>query len=104
MPKRSFSPLWGCAVLCLVFGLTPSDAAQVAAGIEYETVARPADLPDDFQPLPGTSLKFLSIKTIDGFIESRPLATGSQISCRDDTHHHGAWQWWQLHPRAKQHP
>jgi pimeloyl-ACP methyl ester carboxylesterase len=73
MPKRSFSPLWGCAVLCLVFGLTPSDAAQVAAGIEYETVARPADLPDDFQPLPGTSLKFLSIKTIDGFIVKAAL-------------------------------
>jgi pimeloyl-ACP methyl ester carboxylesterase len=72
MPKRSFSPLWGAA-LCLVFGLTPSNAAQVAARIEYETVARPADLPNDFQPLPGTSLKFLSIKTIDGFVVKAAL-------------------------------
>src|SRR5689334_13177748 len=98
MPKRLFSPLWGAA-LCLVFGLTPSNAAQVVARIEYETVARPADLPDDFQPLPGTSLKFLSIKTIDGFIVKAALwQPGSQSACRDDTRHHGAWQWWQLHP------
>ena len=73
MPKRSFPPLWGRAVLCLAFGLTPSNAAQLAASIEYETVARPAELPDDFQPLPGTSLKFLSIKTIDGFMVTAAL-------------------------------
>jgi hypothetical protein len=42
-------------------------AAQIAASIEYETITRPADLPDDMQPLPGASLRFLSIKAIDGF-------------------------------------
>ena len=42
-------------------------AAQLAAGIEYDVVARPAGLPDDFQPQQGAALQFLSIKAIDGF-------------------------------------
>jgi hypothetical protein len=41
--------------------------AQTAASIEYEAAPTPADLPDDMQPLAGTSLRFLSIKAIDGF-------------------------------------
>jgi pimeloyl-ACP methyl ester carboxylesterase len=41
--------------------------AQIAASIEYETASTPAGLPDDMQALPGASLRFLSIKTIDGF-------------------------------------
>jgi pimeloyl-ACP methyl ester carboxylesterase len=45
----------------------PAAAAQVAAGIEYETVPRPTGLPEDMQPLPGASLSFLSIKAIDGY-------------------------------------
>lgn len=73
MPKCLFSPLWSLTVLCLAFGLTPSNAAQLAASIEYETIARPADLPDDLQPLPGASLKFLSIKAIDGFLVQAAL-------------------------------
>jgi len=44
----------------------PATAAQIAASIEFETVARPAGLPDDMQPLPGASLQFLAIKAIDG--------------------------------------
>jgi pimeloyl-ACP methyl ester carboxylesterase len=40
---------------------------QTAASIDYEAVPTPADLPDDMQPFPGASLRFLSIKTIDGF-------------------------------------
>jgi pimeloyl-ACP methyl ester carboxylesterase len=68
MPKHLFSSLCSLAVLCLAFGLTPGNAAQLAASIEYETVARPAEFPDDLQPLPGASLKFLSIKAIDGFM------------------------------------
>jgi hypothetical protein len=68
MPKRLSSSLWGFAVLCLTVCLTPSNAAQLAASIEYETIARPADVPGDLQPLPGASLKFLSIKAIDGFL------------------------------------
>jgi pimeloyl-ACP methyl ester carboxylesterase len=42
-------------------------AAQVAASIEFDAAPRPAGLPEDMQPLPGASLKFLSIKAIDGF-------------------------------------
>ena len=42
-------------------------AAQVAASIEFETVARPTGLPDDMQALPGARLTFLSIKAIDGY-------------------------------------
>jgi pimeloyl-ACP methyl ester carboxylesterase len=40
---------------------------QIAASIEYEPPPRPAGLPDDMQPLPGASLRFLSLKAIDGF-------------------------------------
>jgi pimeloyl-ACP methyl ester carboxylesterase len=73
MPKHLFSPLWGLTILCLAFGSTPSKTAQLAASIEYENVARPADVPADLQPLPGASLKFLSIKAIDGFLVQAAL-------------------------------
>ena len=73
MPKRLSSSLWGLTVLCLTFCLTPSNAAQLAASIEYETIARPADVPGDLQPLPGASLRFLSIKAIDGFLVQAAL-------------------------------
>jgi hypothetical protein len=50
---------------------------RIAASIEYETIPRPAGLPDDLQALPGASLRFLSIKAIDGFkVEAASLATG----------------------------
>jgi pimeloyl-ACP methyl ester carboxylesterase len=42
-------------------------AAQVAASIEYETIPRPAGLPDDMRAPPGAELQFLLIKAIDGF-------------------------------------
>jgi hypothetical protein len=45
----------------------PARAAQVAASIEYETIPRPAGLPDNFQPAGGATLQFLAIKAIDGF-------------------------------------
>src|SRR6516165_8908409 len=41
--------------------------AQIAASIEYEAARPPDGLPDDMEPLPGASLRFLSIKAIDGF-------------------------------------
>jgi alpha-beta hydrolase superfamily lysophospholipase len=49
-------------------GLTPlrAGAAQIAASIEFDAAPRPSGLPDDMQPQPGASLKFLAIKTIDG--------------------------------------
>jgi pimeloyl-ACP methyl ester carboxylesterase len=49
------------------FAVRPVEAAQVAASIEFDVAPRPAGLPDDMQALPGASLKFLSIKAIDGF-------------------------------------
>ena len=73
MRRRLFSPIWGLTVLFLALCQTPSRAAQVAANIEYGFVARPSGLPDDLQPLPGTSLKFLSIKAIDGFLVDAAL-------------------------------
>ena len=45
----------------------PAGAAQVAASIEFDAAPRPPVLPEDMQPLPGASLKFLAIKAIDGF-------------------------------------
>jgi pimeloyl-ACP methyl ester carboxylesterase len=54
----------GCAIL---EAPSPSSAAQIAASVEYDFISRPAGLADDFQPIAGTSLRFMSIKTIDGF-------------------------------------
>ncbi len=48
------------------FATPPAGAAQVAASIEFDAAPRPAVLPEDMQPLPGASLKFLAIKAIDG--------------------------------------
>lgn len=41
--------------------------AQIAASIEYEDAPPPGGLPDDMQAPSGSSLRFLSIKAIDGF-------------------------------------
>jgi pimeloyl-ACP methyl ester carboxylesterase len=41
--------------------------AQIAASIEHEAALPPNGLPDDMQALPGATLRFLSIKAIDGF-------------------------------------
>jgi pimeloyl-ACP methyl ester carboxylesterase len=59
----------GAAALALVVGLnsSPSQAAQIAASIEYETAPRPAGLPTTFQAPSGASLQFLAIKTIDEY-------------------------------------
>jgi hypothetical protein len=40
--------------------------AQIAASIEYEDAPPPGGLPDDMQAPSGSSLRFLSIKAIDG--------------------------------------
>jgi predicted alpha/beta-fold hydrolase len=61
--------------------------AQIAASIEYETASPPAGLPDDMQALPGASLRFLSIRAIEGFKvqaalwqpENRPAADTTMI-------------------------
>ena len=41
--------------------------AQIAASVECEAVRPPDGLPGDMQALPGATLRFLSIKAIDGF-------------------------------------
>jgi hypothetical protein len=41
--------------------------AQIAASIEHEAALPPSGLPDDMEPLPGASLRYLAIKAIDGF-------------------------------------
>ena len=64
---------WGLAALsggCAMLGATafvPSHAAQIAASVEYDFVARPEGLSSDFDLRESASLKFLAIKTIDGF-------------------------------------
>jgi pimeloyl-ACP methyl ester carboxylesterase len=55
------------AAISMAFAVPPAGAAQVAASIEFDAAPRPAGLPEDMQPLPGASLKFLSIKAIDGY-------------------------------------
>jgi pimeloyl-ACP methyl ester carboxylesterase len=54
----------------LVLAGFPSPAmsqTHVAASIAYEETPRPKGLPDDLQPLPDVSIRFLSINAIDGF-------------------------------------
>ena len=48
-------------------------AGQIATDIEYSYVERPSGLPNDYNATSGTSLKFLSIKTIDGFLVQAAL-------------------------------
>jgi len=74
MLKALFSPIVNVLVLlCLGVGAGPSVAAQIAAGIEYKYVDRPGGLPDDYGAPTGTSLKFLSIKAIDGVLVEAAL-------------------------------
>jgi pimeloyl-ACP methyl ester carboxylesterase len=42
-------------------------SAERAAGVDYDFIDRPANLPANFQASPGTDLRFLAIKAIDGF-------------------------------------
>jgi pimeloyl-ACP methyl ester carboxylesterase len=68
MPVKLRSRCLGFVLSSLMaaFAALPAMAAQLAASIEFDTVPRPAGVPDDMQPLPGSSLQFLSIKAIDG--------------------------------------
>jgi pimeloyl-ACP methyl ester carboxylesterase len=59
--------------------------AQLAASIEYETVTRPAGLPDDMRALPGASLQFLSIKAIDRFAVQAALWQPENKKAADTT-------------------
>ena len=55
------------ALVSLVIAMPDgAGAAQTAASIEYEFVARPAGLPAGFAAPPGATLEFLAIKTLDG--------------------------------------
>src|SRR5262249_5597951 len=53
----AFVAIFGVAKVC----------AERAAGVDYDFIDRPANLPADFQASPGTNLRFLAIKAIDGF-------------------------------------
>lgn len=69
MTKRAFPLcLWaGLVLISTALGSWPGRAAQIAASIEYDSVARPAGLSPDFDRSDATSLKLLAIKAIDGF-------------------------------------
>jgi len=54
-------------VLGATFAPVTAKATQIAASIEFDAAPRPSALPDDMQPLQGSSLQFLSVKAIDGF-------------------------------------
>jgi pimeloyl-ACP methyl ester carboxylesterase len=74
MLKVLFSPVVTVMVLaCFGLGAGPGIAAQTAASIEYVYVERPGGVPDDFNAPMGTSLRFLSIKAIDGFLVQAAL-------------------------------
>ena len=61
--------------LAAALALHPGSAspAHIAAAIEYDDVARPAALPDSLHAAPGTSLRYLAIKAIDGFMVNATL-------------------------------
>src|SRR5258706_1925079 len=71
----TFRPNSQCSLLALSrfvsasanFTAPPAGSAQTAASIEFDWAPRPSGLPDDMRSLPGASLRFLSIKAIDGF-------------------------------------
>jgi pimeloyl-ACP methyl ester carboxylesterase len=65
--------------------ISPSNAAQIAASIEYDFVVRPTGLSSDFDPREGTSLKFLTIKAIDGFQVDASLWQPSEKQPADTT-------------------
>src|SRR5712692_4757942 len=65
---RGEGHLWaGLVLVSTALGLLPGRAAQIAASIEYDFVARPTGLSPDFDQSEGISLRFLAIKAIDGF-------------------------------------
>jgi pimeloyl-ACP methyl ester carboxylesterase len=53
---------WLASLPCTIAGAR----AETAARIDYQIVARPDGLSDDFKPTDGVDIKFLSIKAIDG--------------------------------------
>jgi len=56
----------GLLALCIVVASGGAAAAERAAGIEYEFVARPAEIPADYEAPVDTRLRFLAITAIDG--------------------------------------
>src|SRR6266511_4343023 len=52
--------------LCVVVASSGAAAAERAAGIEYEFVARPAGIPAEYEAPVDTRLRFLAITAIDG--------------------------------------
>ena len=55
------------ASISILFALVGMARAETAASIDYAFVERPANLSPDFEASGGTSLRFMAIKTIDGF-------------------------------------
>ena len=53
-------------VIIGAFGLVQVHAER-AAGVDYDFVDRPANLPPDFHASTSTNLRFLAIEAIDGF-------------------------------------
>jgi alpha-beta hydrolase superfamily lysophospholipase len=64
--RRLRLALFVLAAAAAICAPPPAGAAQVAASIEFDAAPRPSSLPEDMQPLPGASLKFLALKAIDG--------------------------------------
>jgi pimeloyl-ACP methyl ester carboxylesterase len=78
--------LWaGLVLISTGLGSLPGKAAQIAASIEYDFVARPLRLSPDFDQSGGTSLRFLAIKAIDGFQVDAALWQPSGKQAADTT-------------------
>ena len=56
----------GLVAFCMTFGSIEVAIAERAAGIEYEFITRPAEVPAEYDTPAGTSLRFLAIRAIDG--------------------------------------
>jgi pimeloyl-ACP methyl ester carboxylesterase len=64
---------------------SPYTVPQIAASIEYNFTAQPSGLADDFKPIGETSLRFLTIKTIDGYVMEAALWLPAKMEAAETT-------------------
>jgi predicted alpha/beta-fold hydrolase len=60
-------------------------AAETAASIQYEFVARPTGLSNEFSPADGAAVKFLTLRAIDGFVLQASLWEPNTKAAADTT-------------------
>jgi pimeloyl-ACP methyl ester carboxylesterase len=83
MSKRF--PIKVLAAAALAFATSSGNAAEIAASIQYDFAQPPTGLSADFAPHEGLSLRFLTIKAIDGFQVDAALWQPDRTAAADTT-------------------